>query len=181
MSSPLASLHRQVWTAMMAALIVVGAMIQLPIGPVPVTLQTLFVVLAGLVLGPVNGAAAMLLYILAGVIGLPVFAGGKAGLAHLFGPTGGYLVGYVGTALLAGIGASSRYEPARIFRSLFWSMLGLGSVFLVGVLRLMFVLDIPAEKAVAIGLAPFIIGDVLKTIAAVVAYRFLHNRRLLPA
>lgn len=184
MHTPLKALHRQVWTAMMAALIVVGAMIQIPIGPVPVTLHTLFILLSGLVLGPVQGAAAMLLYLLAGAIGLPVFSGGKAGVAHLFGPTGGYLIGYVGTAFLAGFG-SVRYgdteDPASIFRCLLWCFVGLACVFAVGVLRLKFVLDIPFEKAIAIGFAPFIIGDVIKAVAAVFAYRFLFYKRLLPS
>ncbi len=179
--SPLSGLHRQVWTAMLAALIVVGAMVQLPIGPVPVTLQTFFIVLAGLALGPVHGAAAMLLYILAGAIGLPVFAGGKAGFAHLLGPTGGYLVGYIGTAFLAGFGSSQPPRTATFMKSLFWSLAGLCAVYLAGVLRLKFVLDISYTKAFSIGMAPFIIGDLLKVAGAVVAYRFLHSRRLLPS
>lgn len=181
MTFPLSDLHKQVWTAMMAALIVVGAIIQLPIGPIPVTLQTLFVVLAGLILGPRYGSAAMLLYILAGAIGLPVFAGGKAGLAHLFGPTGGYLLGYIGTAALAGLGSSKSPDASPFIRSLLWSVMGLIPVFLIGAIRLKFVLDIPFEKAFAIGVAPFVIGDVIKVVAAALAYSFLHNRRLLPS
>lgn len=113
--SPLTELHKQVWTALLAALIAVGALIQLPIGPVPVTLQTFFIVLAGYILGPVSGAAAMLLYILAGAIGLPIFAGGKAGFAVLFGPTGGYLLGFVGTAYLAGFGKHSKNNLMPLF------------------------------------------------------------------
>jgi len=166
---------------MMAALIVVGAMVQIPVGPVPVTLQTMFVLLAGLVLGPVHGAAAMLLYILAGAIGLPVFAGGKAGVAHLFGPTGGYLIGYVGTAFLAGFGSARPDEQPSFIRSLLWSLAGIAYVFIVGVIRLKYVLDVPFEKAIAIGFAPFIVGDLIKMVAAVFAFRFLYYRRLLPS
>ncbi|WBF68799.1 biotin transporter BioY [Desulfovibrio subterraneus] len=181
MTTPLSGLHKQVWTAMLAALIAVGAMVQLPIGPVPVTLQTLFIVLAGLILGPVRGASAMALYILAGIIGLPVFAGGKAGFAHMLGPTGGYLLGYVGTALLAGFGSSEADAPPSFIKPLLWSLAGLVCVFAVGLAQLMAVLDISFEKAVAIGFAPFIIGDLIKVFAAVFAYRYLHSRRLLPS
>src|SRR5512133_1411896 len=91
----LAATHRLVWTALLAACIAAGAWLQLPIGPVPVTLQPLFIVLAGFLLGPARGAAAVALYVLAGVLGMPVFAGGKAGLGVLLGPTGGYLVGFI--------------------------------------------------------------------------------------
>lgn len=181
MSTPLSGLHKQVWTAMLAALITVGAMVQLPIGPVPVTLQTLFIVLAGLILGPVRGAGAVALYLLAGVIGLPVFAGGKTGFAHLLGPTGGYLVGYMGTAVLAGFGSAKEGEAPSFIKPLLWSLAGLASVFGIGLVRLMLVLDIPFQKALAIGFAPFIIGDLIKVVAAVFAYRYLKSRRLLPS
>ncbi len=207
MPSPLSALHRQVWTAMLAALIAVGALLQLPIGPVPVTLQTFSIVLAGLILGPVHGAIAMLLYLVAGCIGLPVFSGGRAGLAHLLGPTGGYLIGYVGTAMLAGMGTITRkispspdmqahteqtIPPAAItpgtprqdrrllLQTLGWSLLGLIPVFAVGMLRLTFVLDVSYAKAFAVGVVPFIVGDVIKVVAAVLAYRYLRGRRLLP-
>ncbi|MGB8933246.1 MAG: biotin transporter BioY, partial [Anaeromyxobacteraceae bacterium] len=87
----LAATHRLVWTALLAACIAVGGWLQLPIGPVPITLQPLFILIAGYLLGPARGAAAVALYVLAGVLGMPVFAGGKAGLGVLLGPTGGYL------------------------------------------------------------------------------------------
>lgn len=175
-SSPLSGLHRQVWIALLAALIAVGALIQIPIGPVPVTLQTFFIILAGFILGPVNGAVAVLLYIVAGAIGLPIFAGGKAGFAVLFGPTGGYLIGFIGTAYLAGFGKDSK-SPLM---PLIWGILGLALVYLVGFLRLKFVLDISYVKAAAIGITPFILGDLIKVTAATIALRFLRKQGLLP-
>jgi biotin transport system substrate-specific component len=174
--SPLTGLHRQVWIALLAALIAVGALIQIPIGPVPVTLQTFFIVLAGFILGPVSGAAAVLLYILAGVIGLPIFAGGKAGFAVLFGPTGGYLLGFVGTAYIAGLGKHSKND----IMPLVWGLLGLACVYLVGFLRLKFALDISFAKAATIGIAPFIWADLVKVAAAVIGLRFLRKQGLLP-
>ncbi len=188
--APLAGLHRLVWTALMAALIAVGAMVMLPVGPVPVTLQTLFVALAGLVLGPVRGAGAMLLYVLAGVMGLPVFSGGKAGFAHLLGPTGGYLFGFACMAFIAGFGGLGglRGREARdgvirlprVALALCCCLVGLAVAYLAGAARLMQVLDIDAAYAVAVGVLPFLPGDVVKVALAVAAWRFLAARRLLP-
>lgn len=179
--SPLAGLHRLVWTSLMAALIAVGAMTVIPLGPVPVTLQTLFVLLAGLVLGPRGGATAMLLYIAAGLLGLPVFAGGKAGFAVLLGPTGGYLAGFALTAWCAGMGGRVR-EGGRASLALTgaWVAAGLLAVYAVGGVRLMAVMDITPDRAFAVGVLPFLPGDCLKAVAAVAAWRHLRNRRLLP-
>ncbi|MEZ6853652.1 biotin transporter BioY [Halodesulfovibrio aestuarii] len=174
--SPLTGLHRQVWIALLAALIAVGALIQIPISPVPITLQIFFIVLAGYILGPVGGAVAMLLYILAGIIGLPIFAGGKAGFAVLFGPTGGYLLGFVGTAYIAGIGKHSKNNVMPLV----WGLLGLAFVYGIGFLRLKFVLDISFAKAAAIGIIPFIWSDLIKIAAAATAFRFLRLQGLLP-
>ncbi|MCG8533107.1 MAG: biotin transporter BioY [Desulfovibrionales bacterium] len=174
--SPLSGLHRQVWIALLAALIAVGAFIQIPLGPVPITLQTFFIVLAGFILGSTNGALAMLLYIVAGAIGLPIFAGGKAGFAVLFGPTGGYLIGFIGTAYLAGFGKRSK----GLIIPLVWGLLGLAVVYGIGFLRLKFVLDISFAKAAAIGITPFIPGDIIKVAAATVALQFLRKQGLLP-
>jgi biotin transport system substrate-specific component len=182
--APLAGLHRLVWTALMAALIAVGAMVMLPVGPVPVTLQTLFVALAGLVLGPARGAGAMLLYVLAGVMGLPVFSGGKAGFAHLLGPTGGYLFGFACMACIAGFGGlhgrDARPGLPHVVLALCCCLAGLAVAYLAGAARLMQVLDIDVARAVAVGVLPFLPGDVVKVVLAVAAWRFLAARRLLP-
>ncbi|MBZ2172525.1 biotin transporter BioY [Nitratidesulfovibrio sp. SRB-5] len=188
--APLAGLHRLVWTALMAALIAVGAMVMLPVGPVPVTLQTLFVALAGLVLGSARGAGAMLLYVLAGVMGLPVFSGGKAGFAHLLGPTGGYLFGFACMACIAGLGGlrglrgrearDASIGLPRVALALCCCLAGLAVAYLAGAARLMQVLDIDVARAVAVGVLPFLPGDVVKVVLAVAAWRFLAVRRLLP-
>ena len=79
------------WIAGFAAATALGARLEIPHSPVPYTLQTLCVLLAGAFLGPRNGAISQLLYLAAGVLGAPVFSGGAFGLAQLLGPTGGYL------------------------------------------------------------------------------------------
>ncbi len=91
--------------------------IQLPFSPVPITGQTMAVLLVGALLGSRRGALAVLAYIAEGLAGLPVFAGGAAGLARLFGPTGGYLVGFVAAAFLVGWLAERGWIDALARRS----------------------------------------------------------------
>lgn len=86
-----------------AALVAASSVLAIPIGPVPITLQTCAVLLAGAVLGAGRGFLAVLLYLAIGAIGLPVFAGGTAGLAPFAGPTVGYLVGMPLAAGLTGL------------------------------------------------------------------------------
>src|SRR5512139_3692508 len=95
-------LRRTVLASLMAALTAVGAYIYVPVGPVPIVLTTLFVLLSGLLLGGRWGLASMALYLLVGAIGIPVFAGGRGGFAHFLGPTGGYLFGYLLASWITG-------------------------------------------------------------------------------
>ena len=82
---PLASLHRLVWTALCAALMAIGAYLHIPLGPVPISLQTFFVLLSGALLGPRKGAAAQMSYLAMGATGMPVFAGLAGGFPYLLG------------------------------------------------------------------------------------------------
>jgi biotin transport system substrate-specific component len=157
-----------------AALTGVGAAASVPLwfSPVPVTLQTLFVVLAGALLGPVWGPVSQVLYVGAGVLGLPVFAQGAAGPGVLAGPTGGYLVGFVAGAWIAGLitrpGAS-------------WLRLVLGfaaahaAVFVCGLSHLMLFTAQSPALAVKLGLLPFLPGLAVKLAASVGIVR---SRRL---
>src|SRR4030066_1766493 len=83
---PIEKLRWMVLASLMAALTAVGAYIYVPLGPVPIVLSTLFVILSGLLLGSRWGPASMALYLLVGAIGIPVFAGGRGGFAHRTGP-----------------------------------------------------------------------------------------------
>src|SRR4030067_297492 len=100
---PIDKLRFTVLASLMAALTAVGAYIHIPIGPVPIVLSGLFVLLSGLLLGSRWGLISILVYLLVGAIGIPVFAGGKGGFAHFFGPTGGYLFGYALAAWVTGL------------------------------------------------------------------------------
>src|SRR4030067_426903 len=99
---PIEKLRWIVLSSLMAALMAVGAYIHVPIGPVPIVLTNLFVLLSGLLLGSRWGLASAAIYLLVGAIGMPVFYGGKGGLAHILGPTGGYLFGFLLCACVAG-------------------------------------------------------------------------------
>lgn len=178
-SQSLASMHRLVWTAIMAAAICVGAYLVVPIGPVPVSMQPFFVFLAGYVLGSGRGGSAVGLYLMAGAVGLPVFSGGGAGVGHLFGPTGGYLFGFGIAAFLCGM-ADQDNHGIRWKSGLFWGLLGLLMVYIVGAAWLKFSLDMSWTKAYVAGVAPFILWDVAKLCVALAAARYLRRCGLLP-
>ncbi len=95
-------LRGMVLASLFTALMAVGAYISIPVGPVPMVLQNMFVLLAGLLLGPAWATASVLLYLFLGAVGLPVFSGGGGGLAHFAGPTGGYLLGYLPAVAVTG-------------------------------------------------------------------------------
>ncbi len=99
--------------ALFAALTGVGALIAIPLPftPVPITLQTFFIFLAGALLGKYLGALSQLIYLLLGVVGLPVFAKGSSGIGALLGPSGGYLVGFIPAAFLVGYLLERREKP----------------------------------------------------------------------
>lgn len=169
----LGELHRLVWTALLAASVAAGAYLIVPIGPVPVSMQPLFILLAGYILGPRRGAACMLLYVAAGAAGLPVFAGGASGVGVLMGPTAGYLYAYVALAGLAGLATGGRGGPLGYARGVALGVLGMVVVYAGGVLWLMRMLDMSAGKALAVGCYPFIVWDLLKVVLAVACYRLL--------
>lgn len=141
--------------------------IPLPFTPVPITGQTLGVLLVGASLGPGLGALSMGLYLLQGALGLPMFAGGSAGLSvlGLASATGGYLWGFVAASTL--VGYLSRRGWDRSIRSAIGAMfLGEVVLYAIGIPWLMQAIDVPLGKALELGLAPFVIGDTIKVLLA---------------
>jgi biotin transport system substrate-specific component len=138
------------------------AAIPLPFTPVPVTLQTLAVLLAGCLLGSTRGTLAVAAYIVEGLAGLPVFAGGTAGISHLLGPTGGYLVGFLAAAFVTGL-LAERGVARRWFGALVVLVAGNIVIYIPGVIWLGAYTGM--AKAVALGFVPFAVGDALKTAA----------------
>ncbi|SDJ51802.1 biotin transporter BioY [Natronorubrum texcoconense] len=160
--------------AVLAALLgaVAPVAIPLPLSPAPLTLQVLFVFLAGLVLGPVWGSVSMLLYLTAGAIGIPVFAGWEAGLGTLFGPTGGYLWSYpVAAALIGAVvhrGTDLR-DPAAVPLPIVVVALVMGTIVIYGMGTgyAAWLLELEAWEAIAGFALPFIPGELLKMAAAI--------------
>jgi len=148
--------------------------IPLPNTAVPMTLQPLAVVLAGLWLGPVAGASSMVLYILAGAVGLPVWAPmGAPGIARLIGPTGGYILAYPVAAYVAGWVA--KRAPAYLGR-VSGAVLGILAIHLGGIAQLTIITG-SLERAVILGTIPFLAMDVVKAFLA----GLLSSRRSEPA
>ena len=149
-----------------AVLTAVGAAVSfpLPFSPVPVTLQTLAVVLAGAMLGPLWGAISQIFYIGAGISGIPVFANGTAGIGILIGPTGGYLVGFVLAAWVAGLFTHPGARWPRLFLGL---TLAHVVVFIFGLSHLMLFTGSSLSTAVSLGLLPFLPGLCVKVLASI--------------
>ncbi len=151
--------------SLFAALTAVGAFISIPLYPVPLSLQTLFTLLAGMTLGSVMGTSSQIIYVLLGVIGLPVFAGFKAGIGILFGPTGGFLFGFIISAYVIGRIIETIKEK-NIFYYLLAGFAGTVIIYFIGVTQLSLVTGIGIKKAITVGMLPFLPGDILKIIAA---------------
>jgi len=149
-------------TGLFAALTAIGAYIYipLPISPVPITLQMFFTFMAGGLLGKKYGFFSQLIYILIGAIGLPVFAGGAGGFGILFGPTGGYVLGFLAAGYIAG------FSKDTFISKLLYMLLALIVIYLLGTTRLMMVMQVDFIKALTIGVTPFIIGDLMKVALA---------------
>ena len=163
------------YASMFGALTALGAYLMIPLPPVPVTMQTLFVILAGALLGGYLGALSQVVYILLGVIGLPVFSGGKAGFGVLIGPTGGYLIGFVVGALVIGKLTSLKRDPGLLW--LMGSMLaGVAIIYTLGIAQLMLVAKLDFIKAISVGLLPPLPGDIIKIVVAAFLCRKIRAR-----
>lgn len=158
-------LHGLVYAALFGAGTAVGAYVMVPIPPVPITLQTMFLYLAGALLGGGLAALSQLVYLLIGIIGIPVFAGGTAGIGVLFGPTGGYLFGFIPAAYVIG-----RWNEVMVSHR-FWMValsmvVGTIPIYFFGVFQLSLVARLHMMKALSVGVLPFLIGDGIKIVAA---------------
>ena len=171
MKESIDQIRMMVYAALLAALMAVGAYLSIPIGPVPIVLQNLFVFLAGLLLGWRWGLASVGVYLLAGACGLPIFAGGLGGIGRLVGPTGGYLIGYIPAVLI--IGWLSGSSPQRWWRDAIAMVIGTAFVYFCGVVWLKYLTGMTFAKTLAVGMFPFLPGDALKIAAAVVIAKSL--------
>ena len=166
--------HWMAMTAVMAAVLAVIAPFALPIGPVPISLCTLAIYFAVYVLGWRRGTMAVVVYVLLGAVGLPVFSNFAGGLGKLAGPTGGYIIGYIPLALIAG------WFVQRFPRSRAMQLLGLvlATAVLYALGTAWICVQAGYEVAAALGVCvfPFVPGDLVKIAAALAVGPVLQNR-----
>ena len=158
-----------------------SAKVQVPLYPVPITMQTLVVLVLGTAYGWRLGAATMGLYLLEGAIGLPVFAGGWSeggGFHHLYGPTAGYLLGFVVAAGVCGWLAERGWDRHVISAA---AAMAIGNLIVYALGLAWLTIQIGLADAIKYGLTPFLVGDMLKialgTCALPVAWRGISNRK----
>lgn len=167
--------------ALMVAMNCVSAyiIIPLPFSLSPIALQTLIVNLTGYVLNAKQAFMTMLVYLLVGLAGVPVFTGGSAGPGKLFGPTGGYIIGFLFTAVFLAYFRGEKYSFKRY--ALLGCVIGIPLIYVFGVVQLKLITGMGWDKAIMTGALPFIPLDIVKCLAAaVIAYpinRIFANNR----
>ena len=154
-----------------AAVICVLSVITVPIGPVPITLGLLGIMLAGVILGWKRGAVAVLVFVLLGAVGLPVFSGFKGGISVLLGPTGGYIWSYVIVTLIIGALSAKDYKNKwlTMLRIFLACLLGTAVCYALGTVQFMAVTKSDFVKAMSLCVLPFIPFDILKAVVAAFA------------
>ena len=142
-----------------------AAQIVIPIGPVPITGQTFAVLLTGALMGSRLGAMAMIVYLIEGASGLPFFYGGHGGIAHLLGPTGGYLVAFPAAAFVTGAFAENGWDK-RFSTAVVAMAVGSALILLAGWAWFAALMHAPLAAAFQVSVAPHIIGDIVKILLA---------------
>lgn len=156
--------------ALFAALTAVLTQLAIPIGPVPITLGTFSVFLAGALLGAELGVISQAVYVLLGVVGVPVFSGFKGGFGVLIGPTGGYIAGYILAAWL--VGYITKRHGNKIYILILAMLAGYFAYTTAGTCWYMFSIKTGFIEALMVCVVPFILGDALKIVlAATLAYQ----------
>lgn len=156
-----------VYSALFATLTSVLAYITIPLpfSPIPITGQSLAVMLAGCVLTPIQAGLSMLTFLFMGIIGLPVFSGGRAGIGVIVGKSGGYLIGYlVGAVIISVLVRKSKSKITMFLACLFG---GIIVVHILGAAWLGYVTSMGIGKAIMVGSVPFLPGDLIKAVVAV--------------
>jgi biotin transport system substrate-specific component len=148
------------YSALFIGLITVGSWISIPFVPVPITLQSFFVLLSGAVMKR-YAVVPTGLYVFCGALGLPVFHNGTAGIGILLGPTGGYIFGFIPAALVVGVA----YETSPVVRHITGLIAGTVIIYVFGVSWISLSTGIPVTVAIILGMLLFLPGDVIKGFA----------------
>ena len=161
---------KMIKAALMAALTAVGAYIIIPVGPVPITLQTFFVLLSGRLLGKKYGVLAQITYLLLGAFGLPIFSGGQGGLGVIAGPTGGFLISFIAAAWIA---ANFIGDTKKDFFILTAAVL---SNYIIGTFYFSLITETGILASFNLTVVPFIPGDLLKIILVLILAPILEKQ-----
>ncbi len=145
--------------------IALAAQVSVPMLPVPMTLQTLAILMVGLTFGARMGAATLLVYLGQGAMGLPVFANGGAGLPYMMGPTGGFLLGFVAMAWIAGF-ASDRGWTRSVVGAVATALIASAVIYLPGLAWPAIALGKSVPELVSGWMLPFLAGDAVKSVLA---------------
>ena len=167
------SLKEFLFAALFTSLTVIGSylIIPLPISPVPITLQTFFVLMSGLIGGKFVGLLSQLIYLLIGFIGIPVFAGGLGGIGILFSPTGGFLIAFPIAAFISGISKQTTSTNLLILKLISAKFI----IYFFGVVFMIIGWDFNIISALSAGVLPFIPGDAIKVILLLIINKRLIN------
>lgn len=165
-------IRRLAYAAEFAALFGLASFFVIPVGPVPITLQVLLIAFAGLFLGPRIAVLAVILYLLAGAVGLPIFAGSKAGLGVLFGPSGGYLVGFLFLAFIAGLA-----RKTGTVGTLVGLVVAVAACHACGIIGMSLTLNKTLVQAFYMDLV-FVPADLVKVLLAFLFWRMVRHRSL---
>lgn len=155
--------------ALVTALMAASGWVSLPLGAVPITLQTFGVALAALLLPAEWAAGSLAVYVGLGAIGVPVLAGGHSGLGVVLGPTGGYLIGFIVGAGLGSLARTSLKKAgfAQMLADIAACAVLLGVIYAIGTPWLASSIHVPLGHAVAVGVVPFVLGDAIKAGVAI--------------
>lgn len=152
--------------AVMTAVTCVLAPLSLPIGPVPISLTNLAIYFGLYILGVKKESLSYIVYMLIGLAGLPVFSNFTGGVGKLFGPTGGYIIGFLPMAVIAGIFIDR--TKGKLFPSLLGMVLGTVICYALGTIWLAYQANMDFKAALFAGVIPFIPGDLIKMVLAAV-------------
>jgi biotin transport system substrate-specific component len=169
------TLCRAIGVSVFVVLTCLGAFVRIPLPftPVPLTLQTFFVLLSGASLGSL-GALSQALYVLLGISGISIFSGAGSGLPYLFGPTGGYLFGFVLASLC--VGRFIKYAKGNLFYTFIVFFTADIVLLFCGVIWLKLIFGQSFYRLALIGLVPFVPGDLIKALAASMLFVKLRPR-----
>ena len=155
-------------------LVLIALMTAIPVSPVPISLTNLVIMISIYVLGFKDATISYIVYLLLGLVGLPVFSGFTGGLGKLAGPTGGYLIGFIFLALIAGLFVD-KFPKNRIL-AVVGMLIGMAITYIFGTEWLAIQLKMSFVAALSVGVIPYLAGDAVKIIIAIIVGPVLRSR-----